>query len=249
MSAGTPTPAITRVLDAKREIPFCLIMIAANAKLMALQITRYGVRHEDFASLAVDAHRTAVKNPMVLFRKPVDNEMAYRSQVISPPLCLFDCAPMCDGAAAVVLCPADEARAFHEIPTRNMGSGCATDRLVLEDRVDPLSLEAGRMCASLCCRNAGIQPEDTDFFEAHDAFSIITCLQLEAVGFAKPGEGWRLAAEGETFREGGLPMSTMGGLKVRGHPIGSMALYQIAEIVLQMQEKQVAINLGERMSQ
>lgn len=80
----------------------------------------------------------------------------------------------------------------------------------------------------------GVSPQDIDFFELHDAFSIMACLQLEAAGFAERGEGWRLAAQGEIFREGKLPVSTMGGLKARGHPVGATALYQIAEIVLQI---------------
>jgi acetyl-CoA C-acetyltransferase len=81
---------------------------------------------------------------------------------------------------------------------------------------------------------AGITPQDVDFYELHDAFSIMACLQLETGGFAKRGEGWRLAEEGEIFLNGRLPISTMGGLKARGHPIGASALYQIAEIVTQM---------------
>src|SRR5690606_22306741 len=81
---------------------------------------------------------------------------------------------------------------------------------------------------------AGLTPGDVDFFEVHDAFTIMTCLLLEAVGFAEPGEGWRLAVEGEIALGGRLPLTTMGGLKARGHPIGASALYQAAEIVLQL---------------
>jgi acetyl-CoA C-acetyltransferase len=62
----------------------------------------------------------------------------------------------------------------------------------------------------------------------------MACLLLEAGGFAEQGQGWRMAAEGQIFREGRLPISTMGGLKARGHPIGASALYQVGEIVTQM---------------
>jgi acetyl-CoA C-acetyltransferase len=83
-------------------------------------------------------------------------------------------------------------------------------------------------------RQAQVTLTDIDLFELHDAFSIIACLSLEAAGFAPPGEGWRLAREGAIRRSGRIPIATMGGLKARGHPIGATALYQAAEIALQL---------------
>lgn len=235
MSGGpSPTPALTRALDAKREIPYGLTMIEANARLMALYMERYGVRHEDFANLAVNAHRNAARNPYALFRKPVDVATVNDSRMISPPLQLFDCSPICDGAAAVILCRADRARSFQHTPVRILASAVATDTFAMQDRPDPLALEASRRATSLAYGQAGMGPEDLDFFELHDAFSIMACLQLEAAGFAERGRGWQLAADGTIFPDGRLPISTMGGLKARGHPIGASAIYQVAEIVLQM---------------
>jgi acetyl-CoA C-acetyltransferase len=235
MSGGpSPAQALTRALDAKREIPYGLTMIEANAKLMALYMDRYGVRHEDFANFAVNAHRNAASNPFALFRRPVDAATVNSSRVISPPLHLFDCSPICDGAAAVILCPADRARSFHHTPVRILASAVATDVFAMQDRPDPLALEASRRATALAYSQAGIRPADLDFYELHDAFSIMACLQLEAAGFAERGRGWQMAADGAIFPEGKLPVSTMGGLKARGHPIGASAIYQVAEIVLQM---------------
>ena len=235
MSGGpSPTPALTRALDAKREIPYGLTMIEANARLMALYMERYGVRHEDFANLAVNAHRNAATNPYALFREPVDVATVNDSRTISAPLQLFDCAPICDGAAAVILCRADRARSFHHTPVRILASTVATDVFAMQDRPDPLALAASRHATSLAYAQAGIGPGALDFFELHDAFSIMACLQLEAAGFAERGRGWQLAADGVIFSDGKLPISTMGGLKARGHPIGASAIYQVAEIVLQM---------------
>jgi acetyl-CoA C-acetyltransferase len=235
MSGGpSPTPALTRALDAKREIPYGLTMIEANAHLMASYLDRYGVRHEDFANFAVSAHANAAKNPLALFHRAVDADTVNSSRVISPPLHLFDCSPICDGAAAVILCRADRARDFHQMPVRILASAVATDVFAVQDRPDPLALEASRHATTLAYRQAGIHPADLDLFELHDAFSIMACLQLEAGGFAERGKGWQLAADGTIFPEGKLPISTMGGLKARGHPIGASALYQVAEIVLQM---------------
>ena len=117
---------------------------------------------------------------------------------------------------------------------RILGSAVGTDRFALNDRKDPATLNAGKLSAERAYAHAGVSPSDIDFFELHDAFSIMACLALEACGFAPPGEGWKLAADEEIFREGKIPVSTMGGLKARGHPVGASALYQICEIVQQL---------------
>ena len=88
--------------------------------------------------------------------------------------------------------------------------------------------------AQAAFRRANLNRSDIDLFEVHDAFSIMACLILEATGYAERGQGWRLAADGELNLKGRIPISTMGGLKARGHPIGATALYQACEIVLQL---------------
>jgi acetyl-CoA C-acetyltransferase len=235
MSVGrSPTAVIARALDAEQEIPKGLTLIAANASLMAMYQEHYRVGPEVFANFAVNAHQNAARNQYALFQTPVDTTAVNSSRVTSWPLRLYDCAPICDGAAAVVLCPAEEAWRFHPQPVRVLASAVATDIFCAQDRPEPLALEAGKRSAKLAYEQAGVTPQDIDFFELHDAFSVMACLQLEAAGFAERGQGWRMAAEGEIFPDGRLPISTMGGLKARGHPIGASALYQVAEIVLQM---------------
>ena len=235
MSAGPPPErALTMALDAQREIPNGLTMVEANAQLMALYLARYGIEQARFANFAVNAHRNAVTNPRALFRHRVDAARVVNSRVISGPLRLYDCSPVCDGAAAVILCPAGRVPGVHPSPVRVLASAVATDRFAVADRPDPLAIEAARQSSSQAYEQAGITRREIDFFELHDAFSIMACLQLEACGFAERGQGWRMAEEGEIFREGRLPISTLGGLKARGHPIGASGLYQVAEMVLQM---------------
>ena len=154
--------------------------------------------------------------------------------MVSAPIRLFDCAPICDGAAAVVLAPSEEARAYTPMPVKILASSVATDRFRIEDRADGLWLSAVEASAQRAFRQANVHREDIDFFELHDAFSIIACLTLEAVGYAARGEGWRLAAENQIALNGAVPISVMGGLKARGHPIGATALYQACEVVLQL---------------
>jgi acetyl-CoA C-acetyltransferase len=234
MSSAPATGVLAKALDAEREIPSGATLISQNARLMQMYLERYGVDYSAFANFAVNAHRNAGTNPMALFHKQVTQEDVLQSRMISPPIRLLDCSPISDGAAAVILAPADLARTLTDGPVHILASSVATDWLVVDDRHDPLVLEAGRKSAQAAYRRAGIRPEAVDFFEVHDAFSIMACLILEACGFARPGEGWRLSAAGEIFREGKLPISTMGGLKARGHPIGATALYQTCEIVQQL---------------
>jgi len=110
----------------------------------------------------------------------------------------------------------------------------ATDRYRLADRQKPLTLEAARISSQKAFEDTPISLIDINLFEVHDAFSIMACLAMEAVGFASPGEGWRLAADGEISLQGRIPICTMGGLKARGHPIGASAIYQACEIMLQL---------------
>src|SRR5690606_8114987 len=124
--------------------------------------------------------------------------------------------------------------AFTDQPVKILASSVATDWLQMDNRADPLAVEAGQQSAWKAYRRANVNRADIDFFETHDAFSIMACLLLEACGFAERGAGWRMAEEGEIFREGRLPISSMGGLKARGHPIGATALYQTCEIVMQL---------------
>ncbi|PKQ31816.1 MAG: hypothetical protein CVT62_07410 [Actinobacteria bacterium HGW-Actinobacteria-2] len=115
-----------------------------------------------------------------------------------------------------------------------LAASVVTDRFRIADRPDPLRLEASARSAREAFKRANIHRNDVDLFEVHDAFSIMAALILEAVGYAEQGQGWRLAAEGEITHGGSVPISTMGGLKGRGHPIGASAIYQTCEIVQQL---------------
>lgn len=234
MSTAPPTSALAKALDAELEVPTGATLISQNARLMALYLEGYSVAYESFVNFAINAHRNAATNPYALFQKAVDAEHVLSSRMVNAPLRLFDCSPICDGAAAVVLAPAQAARQFTPHPVRILASSVATDWLRMADRADPLAVEAARISARKAYERAGVGPQDVDFFEVHDAFSIMACLLIEAAGFAEQGTGWRQAVEGEIFREGVLPVATLGGLKARGHPIGATALYQTCEIVQQL---------------
>jgi acetyl-CoA C-acetyltransferase len=235
MSDGVPTPALAKALDARTEVPDGSTLISQNARLMQVYMDRYAMPADGLAHFAVNAHANAAGNPLALFKnKQVSAEEVSASRLISPPIRLFDCSPVCDGAAAVVLASGDVARALCAQPVKIIAASVATDRFRVADRNDPLWLAAAHHSAEKAYRQAGITAGDISFFELHDAFTIMACLLLEATGFAEMGQGWRLAADGKISPDGKIPIATRGGLKARGHPIGATALYQTCEIVDQL---------------
>ncbi len=237
MSGGQATPALAKALDAEREVPAGATMISQNAFLMQLYRAKYRMPEDGLANFAVNAHWNALTNPNARFKNPTTRERVMDSRIIYPPIRLMDCSPVCDGAAAVVLAPRSEARAYTDQPVHILASSVATDRFRVRDRQNPLDLDAARQSAIKAFRRSNTNRKDISFYEAHDAFSIMACLQLEAVGFADRGEGWRMAEEERIFLNGDLPLATFGGLKARGHPIGATAIYQTTEIVLQLTER------------
>lgn len=235
MSDGIPTPILAKALDAQREVPDGATLISQNALLMALYQQRYSVPADGLTHFAINAHANARHNPNALFQnKAISAGDVLASRLISPPIRLLDCSPICDGAAAVLLAPLDATSRYTKNPVRILASSAATDRFRVADRPNPLALEAARRSVQAAYAQARLTPAEIDLCEVHDAFSIMACLLVEAAGFAEAGAGWRLAAEGEIGPGGRIPLSTRGGLKARGHPIGATALYQVCEIVQQL---------------
>jgi acetyl-CoA C-acetyltransferase len=235
MSDQIPTAALAKALDARIEVPDGKTLLSQNAELMAAYLARYDLPDDALANFSVNAHDNARNNPLALFKdRQYTAEEVMASRFIYPPLRLLDCSPVCDGAAAVLLAPLSEARKLSPMPVELVASSAASDRFRIADRPNPLTLSAVSISTDRALQQAGISRDDIDFFELHDAFSIVACLSLEAAGFAAPGRGWELAAAGEIGLKGSIPIATMGGLKARGHPIGATALYQICEIVQQL---------------
>lgn len=228
------TAALASAADADHEAAHGASFVTINALLMRRYMHEYGYSHQAFAPFAVNAHRNAVHNPHAMFRFPVSAEKFAQARMISDPINLLDSSPICDGAAAVVIAPAGQAQNHSVAPVRVTASAVGTDTVAVHDRRDPLVLEGAALSTRRAYNQARIGPSDIDLFELHDAFSIMATLSLEAAGFAKRGEGLRLAQEGGIGIDGRLPVTTMGGLKARGHPVGATGIYQIVEVVQQL---------------
>jgi len=160
----------------------------------------YGYAHDDFAGFSVNAHANAVHNPYAMFRKAISPEAYRRAKMISEPVSLLDSSGIADGAAAVVLAPTAYARERGLPAVRVLGSAVGTDSVAIHDRHEMLHLSAATLSVERALAQAGLRREDVDFYELHDAFTIIATLSLEAAGFAPRGQGVRMAMEGEITR-------------------------------------------------
>ncbi|OQY25692.1 MAG: acetyl-CoA acetyltransferase [Anaerolineaceae bacterium 4572_32.1] len=228
------TSGLATAADADYESAHGLSFVAINALLMRRYMYEFGYKREDFAPFAINAHANAVNNPYAMFPRPISAKAFARAGMIASPISLFDSSPICDGAAAVVIVPSKQASAFTEKPVRIAASATATDSVALHDRHDPLFLQAAHDSAYKAYLQAGVGPKDIDLFELHDAFTVMSALSLEASGFAERGQGVALARDGEIRLDGRVPITTMGGLKARGHPVGATGVYQIIEVAQQL---------------
>lgn len=226
--------AVNSGLDAEYEAIHGQTLAGTAALLMRRYLHEYGLNVEDFAGFSVNAHANGALNPMAMYRNLIKANRFAGAPAVATPVTLFDMAPAGDGAAAVVITTRERAMDMVPQPVRVAGSALATDTIGLHDRRDFLWLEAAARSAQEALAQAGMTLDDVDLFELHDSFTILAALSLEAAGFAARGEGWKLARDGDITRTGRIPISTMGGLKARGHALGATGVYQIVEVAQQL---------------
>lgn len=226
--------ASATTLDSEYESAQGATPTGVAAMLMRRYMHDYHVSVADFANFSVNAHGNGSKNPNAMYRNLIKAERFAGAPLVAEPINLFDVAPEADGAAALILTSAERAPDLTDIPVRILGSGVGTDTLAVHERPDPLFLSAAKLAADRAYRQANLSPSDIDLFELHDSATIMAALALEASGFAARGEGWKFASENRITLTGDLPISTFGGLKSRGNPLGATGIYQAAEIVLQL---------------
>ncbi len=223
------------------EYIYGVTLPALAAMFARLHMAKYGVELEHLAMVAVKNHQNGVRNPYAHIQQAVSMEgILHRPEAvvnnppIAEPLRMYDCCPVSDGAAAVVLCAADRARDFPHPVVRIAGLGQATDTHAVHQREDPLELKAVRTAAQAAFRMAGLKPKDIHVAELHDAFTILEIVESEQAGFFPPGHGHLVLEKGVTRLDGKLPINPSGGLKARGHPVGATGVAQVVELVWQL---------------
>jgi len=193
---------------------------------------KYKVSEKDLAAVAVKNHFHASFNPKAQFPFEITTKQVLKSPKITEPIKLFDCSPISDGAAAVVLADKDT-----PCQVAIIASAQASDTLSLARRRNLTKLLSVEKAAQKAYQMADIGPKDIDLAEVHDCFTIAEIMALEALGFYKKGEGWRGAVEEGTYLGGKLPVNTSGGLKAFGHPVGATGVKQVVEIANQLKNK------------
>jgi len=188
---------------------------------------KYGTTEEDMARVAVKAHKNASTNPLAQFQKEISLEKAMTPRYIAWPLKLFDCSPISDGAAALVLTSNENAKQYTDLPVKITGTGQASASMNLCDRSDLTSFSASVDASRQAYKMAGLEAKDMDFAIVHDCFTIAEIIASEDIGFFKPGEGAKAVREGVTALDGDRPINPMGGLKAVGHPVGATGVKQI----------------------
>ncbi|MDR0778218.1 MAG: thiolase domain-containing protein [Methanomassiliicoccaceae archaeon] len=189
---------------------------------------------EEIASMAVNSHAHGALNPDAQFRKAITLDTVLRSSMVSDPLTVFDCAPISDGAAAVVLCPLDAAKKYTDRPIKVTASAQASDTLALFQRNDITTFGATAAAAKRAYSSAKIKAEDISVAEVHDHFTIEGIMALQDLGLFKKGEAGKAVKDGQAAIGGKVAVNTSGGLKARGNPIGATGVAQIVEITKQL---------------
>ncbi len=216
------------------------VTFASLHAMMAQRMIHDGLAtREEIASMAVNSHAHGALNPNAQFRKAIKLESVLRSGAVAEPLGVFDCAPISDGAAAVVLCPLDKADKFTDKYVKVSAVTQKSDTLALFQRYSVTSYSATVTAAKEAYEKAGITAQDISVAEVHDNYTVSGIMALEDLGLFKRGKAGAAVLNGEvTYGNGGnLIVNTSGGLKARGHPVGATGVAQIAEIVDQLRGK------------
>ncbi len=229
------TAALATAADADYEVEQGISFVGINALVMRRYMHEFGWKHADFAPFSINAHANAMHNPFARLHQKISVDQFEKSSMVATPINLMDASPIGDGAAAVIIVPAEKVASLKGKPRVTVaGSSSATDTLAVHSRKNPLFLSAAYESSKRAYEMANVQPDDIDVFELHDAFSIMSALSLEACGFAERGKGVRLGLDNEISPNGRVPVCTRGGLKARGHPVGATGMYQIVEVVQQL---------------
>ena len=226
------TAALATAADADYEVEQGISFVGINALVMRRYMHEFGWKHEDFAPFSINSHANAMHNPYARLHEKITVEKFEKSSMVATPINLLDASPIGDGAAAMVIVPAEKVARQPRILVA--ASASATDTIAVHSRKDPMFLQAAYLSSKQAYEMAGVTPADIDVFELHDAFSIMAALSLEASGFAEKGQGVRLALDNEISIGGRIPVCTRGGLKARGHPVGATGMYQLVEVVQQL---------------
>ncbi len=256
VSEGLALAAIPYELDAGFNFPGVFGAIASA------YFDKYDATREHLINVTIKSHENAARNPRAQLGKSVSQMMESKARraaerghetpvwsdpreflrdekanpVVASPLHLFDCCPISDGAACLLLVAEEIAGRFTDHPLQVAGIGQGSGR-GLQAAPELTSFEATRAAAEEAYQMAGLGPGDIQFAEGHDCFSIAELIHIEDLGFFEAGHGHLATADGLTGLQGSMPINTSGGLKCKGHPVGATGAAQLVEVWQQLRQQ------------
>ncbi|MEI7988236.1 MAG: hypothetical protein WCI88_04290 [Chloroflexota bacterium] len=264
--SNLPTDKVTNALaaagDISYEIPSGFTFPGFYAAMTSVYMHKYKLQTEDLMRVAIKNHQNGSLNPKAhlgitildMMNKRIDsakkkgkpiplweNEWDFlrddqANPMVAWPLRLFDCSPITDGSASILLVSGEIAKQFTDNPVFIIGSGQASD-CPLHDRSDLSKIRATSKAAQIAYETAGVSANDIQIAEVHDCFTIAEIQATEDLGFFEQGTGYKMVEEGVTTRDGRKPINTSGGLKSKGHPVGASGVAQAVEIWEQMRSE------------
>lgn len=229
-----PTPVISTAADQEWEVQQGANFPSLYAMMARRHMHQYGTTREQLAMFSVVNHKNGALNPLAQFPMEITVDQVLNSSMVADPLTLLDCSPITDGAAAVILCPAEEAKKYTDKPVYVQASSQASGTIALQERRDITTIDSTVNAARRAYKMARLGPKEIDVAEVHDCFSINGLLAIEDLGFVEKGQAGPAVEDGMTERDGQIPINPSGGLKSRGHPLGATGIAQTAEIIWQL---------------
>jgi len=247
------TDALALAADSSYEISVGFTFPALYAAIASAYFKKYETNWEQLTAITIKNHRNCVLNPKAQFQLDITataqkmgeksgrifkDEMEFLKSDFNPtiasPLRLFDCCPVSDGAAAVILASDDVAGRYTDTPVKIVGMGQASDTIALHSRSDFTTLRATVKAADDAYKMSGITPRKIQVADVHDCFTIAEVVATEDLGFFPKGQGGKVAEEGGTALNGELPINPDGGLKAKGHPVGATGVAMAYEMFKQL---------------
>ena len=234
ISSSGVTDALAAAADREWEGMQGATFPGIYAMIAKLHMKKYGTTSEQMAAAAVKNHENGMHNPIAQFKSKITIDQVLKSIMVSDPIRILDCSPVSDGAAAVVVVPAEDALKYTDAPIYIKASAQASDTIALHDRRDITTLDATVAAAKRAYEMAKLTPKDISFVEVHDCFTIAEICAIEDLGFFEKGKGGPATLNGETALNANISVNPSGGLKSSGHPVGATGIKQAVEAVHQL---------------
>lgn len=248
VATSQATTTLGGAADREWESSLGVTFPALYALIARRHMKKYGTTEKQMAMVAVKNHKNGALNPLAQYQYEISVDDVMNSAIVSSPLKLFDCSPITDGAAALVLARDDIAKKYSDKAVKILASEQASDTLALHDRRDITTLDATVISSRAAFKRANLLPKDINIAEVHDCFTIAEICAIEDLGFFNKGEGGKAVEEGETNRNSTISVNTSGGLKACGHPVGATGVKQVVEIATQLrgdaEKRQVDADIG-----